>query len=157
MNKEFITLSVIIIALFIAGLNYTSLLHTHMLNLLNGTKTLYLESVEAVEMTIDKHFNQAQMIENLQAQNVQYQQDRLFLESIATEYSELLAANESRMSFRTHVILGRAVSYAKFGERSKVWLEIPDYNPEKMYGLVVEGKSAGIVVERLGKPLALLN
>lgn len=157
MNKEFVTLTIIVVGLFIGAFSYTNLLHKEIIGALNGIKSTYFDAVEHIQNSIDKHFYQASTIEKLKAQLVQYKQDRLLLESIANEYNLLLAANESKLKQRTNIILARAISYAKFGDRNKMWLEIPDFDPNKMYGLVVNGNSAGIVISRLGKPLALLN
>ena len=55
------------------------------------------------------------------------------------------------------VTLARTLSYAKFGDMRKVWLEMPDYNASRVYGLVYDDMAAGIVVASRDQPLALLN
>jgi len=156
-NKEFITLGVIASALFIAAVSYTQPLHGYFINSLNGVKSYYFDTLEAIENTINDRINQTQTIRELKALNVNYQKDHLLLFSIASEYNALMHANNATPVSHTNVHLARAVSYAKFGDRNKMWLEIEDYNASSMYGLVINNKSAGIVIEHLGKPLALLN
>lgn len=157
MNKEFLTLSVIAATLFVAAVSYTNPLHGYFLNSLNGVKSSYFDTIESIENGIDKHFSQAQTIKYLKEKNKQYEKDHLLLESIASEYNALMRANKATIREHTKVHLARAISYAKFGDRNKMWLEIDDYNASSMYGLVINNKSAGIVIEHLGKPLALLN
>ena len=157
MNKEFITLGVIILTAFIGAVSYTQPLHGYFLNSLNGIKSSYFDTIESIENTYDEHFIQASTIKRLKKENVQYKKDHLLLASIAKEYNTLLQLNHSKELIHTKVHLARAISYAKFSDRNKMWLEIDDYNSSSMYGLVINNKSAGIVVDNLGKPMALLN
>lgn len=157
MNKEFLTVFFIATALLVGAIRYTSPLHEYFLDGLNGIKKVYWSAVESIDETIEEHFNQKETIKYLRKELAKYKEDRLLLQSIANRFNMLLADNQSRLKDHTHVQLARAISYAKFGDRNKVWLEMDDFNTSKIYGLVRNEKSAGIVVEKLGKPLALLN
>ncbi len=157
MNKEFLAVFVIVLVLLVGAINYTTPLHDFFLEGLNGIKKSYWEAVESVEETIDEHFSQKKMIQELREELKVYKQDRLLLQSIASELNALLAASKATVNKEVKVRLSRAISYAKFGDRNKVWLDMDDYNRSKMYGLIRNGKSAGIVIEKLSKPLALLN
>ncbi|MDH5464718.1 MAG: rod shape-determining protein MreC [Thiovulaceae bacterium] len=157
MNKEFLTVFVIVLVLLVGAINYSNPLHDFFLEGLNNIKKSYWESVESVEETIDEHFTQQKTIQELREQVEIYKKDRLLLQSIASELNALLAASKAKVNKEVKVRLSRAISYAKFGDRNKVWLDMEDYNTSKMYGLIRNGKTAGIVIEKLSKPLALLN
>lgn len=157
MNKEFVAVFVIALTLLIGAIRYTSPLHEYFLEGLNGIKKVYWNALESVQETVEEHFNQEATIKRLRKEVAKYREDHLLLQSIANRFNALLAANKSRLKDHTHVQLARAISYAKFGDRNKIWLEMDDFNTSKMYGLVRNQKSAGIVIEKLGKPQALLN
>ncbi len=158
MNKEYLTIFFITLALLAGAIRYTDPLHDYFLEGLNGIKSTYWSVVESIEETIDEHVNQQETIIKLRKENEQYKKDHILLQSIAAEFNAVLKENRSHMPMQhTKVQLARAISYAKFGDRNKVWLELDTFKTDKMYGLIREGKSAGIVIEKLGKPLALLN
>jgi rod shape-determining protein MreC len=158
MNKDHVTVFLITLALLAGAIRYTNPLHDYFLEGLNGIKNTYWSIVESVEDTIEEHFNQQDTIIALREANKAYKNDRILLQSIAAELNAVMASNKRRVdSNRTHVQLARAISYAKFGDRNKVWLEMDDFNRSKMYGLIRNGESAGIVIEKLGKAQALLN
>ncbi len=158
MNKDHVTVLLITLALLAGAIRYTNPLHDYFLEGLNGIKNSYWSVVESIEETIDEHFSQQDTIIALREQNKKYEKDHLLLQSIAAELNAIIASNKKRADInRTTVQLARAISYAKFGDRNKVWLDMQDFNKSKMYGLVRNGESAGIVIEKLGKPQALLN
>jgi rod shape-determining protein MreC len=76
---------------------------------------------------------------------------------MATEFNALLAENNASFHYAPEVALVRTLGYASFGDMNKVWLEMDDFNVSRLYGLVYNEKAAGIVTERNGRPLALLN
>jgi rod shape-determining protein MreC len=61
------------------------------------------------------------------------------------------------LSINPKVQLVRSLSYQKFGDLNRVWLDIDDYNASKIYGLTYNELVAGIVVSQNKKPLGLLN
>ena len=158
MNKDHLTVFLITLAFLAGAIRYTDPLHDYFLDGLNGIKSAYWSTVESIDETIDEHFNQQDTIIELRKDNEKYQKDHLLLQSIAAELNSVMLANKSKLDRKKSTIqLARAVSYAKFGDRNKVWLEMDDFNSSKMYGLIRNGESAGIVIEKLGKSLALLN
>lgn len=158
MNKDHLTVFLITLAFLAGAIRYTNPLHDYFLEGLNGIKSAYWSTVESIDETIDEHFNQQETIIKLRRDNEKYQKDHLYLQSIAAELNAIIGAKKSKLDYKkTTVQLARAISYAKFGDRNKIWLEMDDFNNSKMYGLVRNGQSAGIIIEKLNKPLALLN
>lgn len=105
---------------------------------------------------IAQHINQAEQIKNLQAKNEELQEKAALLTAFNYELNDLLADNNSTL-FKPYAKLVRALSYAKIGDSNKIWLDFRDYNSSKVYGLMRNGATAGIVVNDTGRPLALLQ
>jgi len=105
---------------------------------------------------IAQHINQAEQIKNLQAKNEELQERAALLTAFNYELNDLLADNNSTL-FKPYAKLVRALSYAKIGDSNKIWLDFRDYNSSKVYGLMRDGATAGIVINDTGRPLALLQ
>ncbi len=157
MNKELIPTLVLILALFGAALYYFESIQRPFLSLLSFTKSTYLETMESIEYAIDEHFDQQNTIKKLRSGLIQHKKDQLIIRQLMSENSALFHANNS--SFTTHpdVDLVRVLSYAKFGDHRKLWLQMKDFNASKVYGLVYNEVAAGIIVNTHNQPMALLN
>lgn len=158
MKKDHVTVFLITLALLAGAIRYTNPLHDYFLDVLNGIKNSYWSVVQSIDETVDEHFSQQETIITLRKKNKKYEKDHLLLQSIAAEFNAVVASNKRKVDTnRTRVQLARAISYAKFGDRNKIWLDMDNFDETKMYGLIRNGESAGIVIEKLGKPQALLN
>jgi rod shape-determining protein MreC len=157
MNKERLAILLIFLALFGGALYNTTALQGPVLSLLNSIKSGYNDLVTSVEDTIDEHFSQQKTIKGLRRELAKYEESHLILHQVATELNQLFAENNSSFKVLPDVSLVRTVSYAKFGDTNKVWLDMEDFNASKVYGLIHKELVAGIVVARHEKPLALLN
>ena len=66
--------------------------------------------------------------------------------------------DKNSTAYEPRVQLVRALSYVNISDYDKVWLDkFNGYDESKIYGLIYQGKSAGIVVNKDGNPLALLQ
>lgn len=79
------------------------------------------------------------------------------MQQMASEINDLFKANNSGLQTDPKVELVRTISYEKFGDLNRIWIEVNDYNSSKIYGLTYNELVAGIVVPKNGKPLGLLN
>lgn len=157
MNKELFPTLVLIIALFGAALYYFESVQRPFLSLLAFTKETYHETVESIGQTIDEHFAQQETIQELREQLKGYEKNRLTIKQLQAENSALFRANNSTFTTRPDVGLARVLSYSKFGDHRKLWLQMNDFNATKVYGLVYNEIAAGIVVSEHQRPMALLN
>jgi rod shape-determining protein MreC len=157
MNKKLFGFFSIFIALFMGALYYSTTIQTPISSSLNTIKTTYYDTIKFVEDGINKHFFQAKKIAQLEEDLEKYEKNHLVMRQLASEIQDLF--NESNSSFKvnTEIDLVRAISYSKFGDFNKIWLEVNDYNSSKIYGLLYKELVAGIVVAKNDKPLALLN
>ena len=148
----------ILLLLLLAGATYfSSTLQAPILGLLKSINTSWDNLSTAIGNRIDEHFAQQQTIIELRDKVEMYQKSHLVLHEIATEFNTLLAENNASFRYDPRVELARAIAYANFGDTNKLWLQMDDFNASRLYGLVYNEKAAGIVTQRDGKPLALLN
>jgi len=157
MNKHFFNFFIVLIALFIGAIYYNNTFQAPIISSLNFMKTGYNSSIDFIENIIKRHFFQANEIEYLQSQLQQYENNHLVMHQLASEIDDLYNLNHSKLKINAKVELVRVISYAKFGDLRKLWLDFEDYNSSKVYGLTYKEFVAGIVINRNGKPMALLN
>ena len=157
MNKSLLSFFSIFIVLLMGTLYYTNIIQKPFISALNSIKTNYFNSIEFIEKQIDKHFFQAQEIESLQEKLEKYENNHLVMQQLASEINDLYTQNKSTLKLNPNVELVRSISYQKFGDLNKIWLDIKDYNSSKIYGLTHKELVAGIVIPKNGRPLGLLN
>lgn len=116
----------------------------------------YLSIVEGVQNRIEEHFFQQESIRQLRAQNRELEEAALLSVAFASKLNNLLEA-EGTQSYEPELSLVQAVSYANLGNHYRVWIDFDDFNASKIYGLVHQGFTAGIIVSEYGKPLGLLQ
>ena len=157
MNKELLFYFSVVVALVVGALYYNNAIQSPILSSLNSTKSTYHDITESISHTIDQHFFQAEEIETLKTQLRQYENNHLVMQQLASEIHDLYKENKSDLKTSPGVELVRTISYQKFGNLNRVWIEVQDYNKSKIYGLTYKELVAGIVINMHGKPLALLN
>lgn len=157
MNKELLSFFSIFIALFLGALYYTNTIQAPFISALNYIKSNYHNTTEFIEKTINKHTFQAQHIQELEEKLQKYENNHLVMQQLASEINDLFANSNSNFKTDPKVELVRTISYQKFGDLNRIWLEIDDYNSSKIYGLTYKELVAGIVVSENGRALGLLN
>jgi len=157
MNRELVGFLFLAFAIVIGVLKFTNWIQDPFIGALNSVKNFYHESVEGIELSINEHFSQQETIIKLQAENSKYKENNLLAQEFATELNSMFKEHSSDLEISPKVQLVKTLSYAKFGDINRVWLDMKDYNTSKVYGLVSEGVSAGIVTFKHGQPMALLN
>ncbi|WP_345992026.1 rod shape-determining protein MreC [Sulfurimonas sp. HSL-1716] len=157
MNKGLLSFFIIFIALLGGAIYYTNSIQSPFISLSNSIQSAYFNTVESVFNTLDEHFYQQKHIQKLKKQLAEYDNNHLVMQQLSSELNSLY--KESNSSIRTHpkVELVRAISYVKFSDINKLWLEMNDFNSSKIYGLVYKDSVAGIVISKDSKPIALLN
>ena len=157
MNKELLGFFFIFIALFMGALYYTNIIQEPFIHVLNSIKSTYHNTIKYSSDTIDKHFLQAREIEMLKDKLSGYENNHLVMQQLASEVKDLFNMNHSNLESDPRVELVRTISYERFGDLNRLWLDVPDYNASKIYGLIYKELVAGIVIEKGGQALALLN
>ena len=157
MNKKLLPYLFILLALFVGALYYTNTIQSPLLSFLNSIKISFHDLTQSLEDSVQKHFFQAQEIEDLKKKLQKYDDNHLLMQQFASELTDLYKENNSTLTLNPQVELVRTISYEKFANLNRIWLDIPEYNSSKIYGLVYKELVAGIVVPKEGKPLGLLN
>jgi len=124
---------------------------------LNYIKTSYNNGVEFTSHVINKHFFQANEITRLNEELQNYENNHLVMQQLASEIDDLFKENNSMLTTDPKVELVRTISYEKFGNLNRLWIDFKDYNTSKIYGLIYKETVAGIVVPKKNRPLAILN
>jgi len=157
MNKDFVAVFIITSALLVGITKYNNFVRGQFVDFLGSIKSSYWSIYENIDTTISQHFHQKEQIKKLSISLLQYKDDRLLLESIAAELNHIMDEYDTSLVKKQNVALARSLSYVQFGDLNKVWLEMKDYNSSKVHGMLVGGFAAGIVVERYGRAMGLLN
>lgn len=157
MNKELFSYFLVIIALFVGALYYNNILQSPIISSLNYIKTSYHNVTTLIYNKIQKHTFQADKIDELKHQLHKFENNHLVMQQLASEIHDLYSENKSNFKTNPEVLLVRTISYEKFGNFNRLWLDVPEYNSSKIYGLVYKELVAGIVIPYNDKPLALLS
>lgn len=157
MNRELVAYFTILIALVVGALYYNNRVQSPILSSLNYIKSSYHTSVEYLSTSVEKYFFQASQISQLQEDLQAYEKNHLVMQQLASELHDLYDESHSPLSTNPQVSLVRTIAYEKFGNLNRLWIEVPEYNASKIYGLTYKESVAGIVVAQDEKPLALLN
>ena len=157
MNKKFFSFLLILIALFVSALYYSNAIQAPLISLQNQLKINYHNTIEYIEDEFQKYFFQANQITLLHNKLEKYEKNHLVMQQLASEINDLYKENNSSLKTDPKVDLVRTISYEAFGNLNRVWVEIPDYNSSKIYGLTYKETVAGIVIPKNGRALGLLN
>lgn len=157
MNREVLGIFFLFVALFSAALMFSTGLQSPILSLTNTIKSSYHNTTAAIAAGYDEHFAQRDTIIELREKLQLYEESHLLLHQVATELNALFVENNSTFKVNPNVALVRTISYVKFGDINKVWIDTPPFDPSKVYGLVHKENVAGIVVMKDDRPMALLN
>jgi len=157
MNKELFSYLFVIIVLIVGALYYNHTIQSPIISSLNAIKISYHNINQSIKHSFDEHFFQADTIQDLRQDLLKYENNHLVMQELASEIHDLYQENHSPLKINTNVELVRTISYEKFGNFNRLWIEVPDYNSSKIYGLAYKELVAGIVISKNGRPLALLN
>lgn len=126
------------------------------INSTNFVLSLYQDTRDFIIETIDEHFDQADEIRALREQNAELEHSATLLSAFAYKLDTLLSEQNSTR-FNPDVKLVRAISYMNIGDHDKIWIDFDEFDENRIYGLISQCKTAGIVVNKDGNPLALLQ
>uniref|UniRef100_UPI004048ABE4 rod shape-determining protein MreC n=1 Tax=Aliarcobacter sp. TaxID=2321116 RepID=UPI004048ABE4 len=124
----------------------------------NDLKSSYIDKVINITDTIEEHFEQASTIEKLKEENNELKEYKILY---ATTQKQLKAIKD----FIIHIAISeptpkielvKVLSYINYNDFTKVWLDrIPE--DDSISGLIIEDYAAGIVINKDGRSVGLLN
>lgn len=124
----------------------------------NQLKSFYIEKATDITSKVEKHISQVDTIDKLKAENNELKEYKI-LYSNSQKQLENLKESFSNIQFpetKSSVEFVRVLSYIDFSDFSKVWLD-KEYEKDAILGLISDNYAAGIVVNKNGKSIGLLN
>jgi len=155
-KKRFWFLFVIGVILYLS-VNFSPWLRQKVLALPLYVKSHFLQSTDRIKNQFSMLRNQRAKIAELEKKLRESQKSALLSVAFASKLNHLLEENRlKKYDPRLHPVQG--LSYVKLGDFSRMWLDFPDFNRSRIYGLLFMGYAAGIVDTEHGQPIArLLN
>ena len=145
----------------LAGLSYLFKIDELLVNkfaFFNDIKVSYIDKVINISNTIEKHFDQANTIEKLKAENSELKEYKILYATAQSQLNTLkeFLANVDIPENKAKIELVRVLSYINYNDFTKVWLD-KRIEDESIFGLIADNYSAGIVVNKNGRAVGLLN
>ncbi len=147
----------LLVGVFAFALYYSNYIQNPILSIQQNINITYNKITDSVKDAFLEHFFQAEHIEKLEAQLEGYDEIKLQNIALAKELDEMKNQLDSDMKIYPETSLIRAISYQKFGNFNRIWLDIKDYDPTLIYGLCYKNMVAGIVVPKNSRALGVLN
>lgn len=136
------------------SLNFST--KNYLLNFTSLVSNVSYNSFYYVKNLISEHFRQAEEIKTLRKQNLELEKSAQLLTTFATNLNEILKDSNSS-KFLPKVSRIKTLGYQKIGIYDKFYMDFKDFNKSKIYGLINQGNSAGILIQSDEKPLAILQ
>ncbi|MFB1645837.1 rod shape-determining protein MreC [Campylobacter molothri] len=103
-----------------------------------------------------KHFNQAEQIEKLKARNRELEYMAVLTTSFANQLNRILEDKNST-KYLPQVSLTRAISYVRLNDYKRLWLDFARVPTDKNKGLIYQGYTAGIAINKNDRAMAILQ
>lgn len=147
---------IIIIVFVVISLYTGSYIRNSIIGFSTGLIKSYDNALAYVKHKIEDHFNQAAEIQRLREENKELRKSAVLLSTFANELDQILVDKNSS-KYEPNIQLVRTLSYADVSDYNKFWIDFKDFNKSKVYGIIYQGKTAGIVINKDDKPLAILQ
>lgn len=156
MPKNRIVLGSLFIALLFLSFNYSNPFKSQVLNYSNGIKLFFIKQYDRVSGNIQRHFRQKDQIKTLQKEVETLRSPAQLSSVFALKLNQLL--DEANLSlYEPYLQLARIISYEELDNPFRMWIDLPDYDKNRSYGLIHKGFTAGIVYPKFDKALAYLQ
>lgn len=111
---------------------------------------------DAITEFFSKHFDQVDQIEQLKARNQELEYAAVLTTSFANQLNRILEDKNSTR-YLPQVSLVRVISYVKLNDYKRLWLDFAKVSPNKNKGLIHQGYTIGIAINKDGRAMALLQ
>jgi rod shape-determining protein MreC len=162
MNKKYF-IYIIVIAILIVVYFRSENRAEPLLSFTDEVKKVYLSSVgglsnqfNSISFAIDKIYGQAEQYNKLKRTITQLQEYKMLILSASSELNNILSIYQFE-NFNPSLKVVRVISLANFQDPYKLWIDYSDFNRSKVYGLIHKNSIAGILINKNGRALALLN
>jgi rod shape-determining protein MreC len=142
-------------ALFYISINFNPAIREKVLAFPLQIKSYIFHTYDEIKMQIDTFFDQKKKIIHLKKELQACQKTAALSVAFGSKLNHLLEEAGMR-PYNPKLYLARTLSYVKLGDFGTMWLDFPEYDRSKIYGLLYKGYAAGIVDNKDGYPLARL-
>lgn len=97
---------------------------------------------------ISEHFNQANQIQQLKARNKELEDIAVKVTSFANQLNRILE-DQNSTKYLPQVSLTRVISYVQLNDYKKLWLDWSKIPVGKNRGLIYQGYTAGIAINKM--------
>jgi rod shape-determining protein MreC len=145
----------------IAGLSYLfkiDELLVEKFSFINDMKVSYINKIINFSTSVEKHFEQVNTITKLKTENNELKEYKILYETTQNQLNTLkeFLINVDIPDNNPKIELVKVLSYINFDDFTKVWLD-KKINNDSILGLITDNYSAGIVVNKDGRAVGLLN
>jgi rod shape-determining protein MreC len=156
MTKNKILFILIIVFAILVTMKVVPTFRGEVLRFSNGIKLTFIQFIDSIKHTVEIHTKQSQRIEELEKKIKELEPSSLLSATLAIRLNKVL--KETNLNYHHPSLhLVRTLSFERLGDYNALWLDFKDFDPTKIYGLIYKGYTAGIVREKNGSPLALLE
>ncbi|MDX2330977.1 rod shape-determining protein MreC [Campylobacter hepaticus] len=106
--------------------------------------------------SISQHFNQIEQIQKLKIRNKELEDIAVKVTSFANQLNRILE-DQNSTKYLPQVSLTRVISYVQLNDYKKLWLDWNKIPITKNRGLIYQGYTAGIAINKNGRAMALLQ
>ncbi len=152
-NKYFFLF--IILILLIIKYNYNEVVKGPILDTTSMIKTYYINFINSINNVKDAYIAQKNTIVKLKKEVALLKTSAMLSSAFASELNSLLKDKSELYQPKMHIT--RAISYVNLANYNRVWLDFKGLHKDKIFGLLYKGNSAGIVINKNGRALALLQ
>ncbi|MCH9813043.1 MAG: hypothetical protein K0U47_03765, partial [Epsilonproteobacteria bacterium] len=156
MPKNKIVLGLIFTAILFLSFNYLMPIKEQVLQTSNQMKLFFRQNVSQINNEIQRHFNQAQQIQNLQNE-IEILKSPAQLSTVFAKKLNQLLDEANITTFNPNLHLSRVIAYDELDNPLRMWIDYPQYDANHTMGLVHKGFTAGVIYPKLGQPLAHLQ
>lgn len=149
--------TLLLIVVFVVSLQSSQLIQALFMQLTDSVKMLFITTYESADDYIKRHWQQAESITGYQQQVLQCEQRNLELADQLGRQRTMLGGLQGIDAGIAGYHRARTISYVRLGDYYRVWIDYPQFQQEKIYGLIQKDYAAGILLEKNGRPLGLLN
>ena len=124
----------------------------------NDFKISYINKFITISNSVEKHFNQVASIEKLTAENSELKEYKILYTATQKQLDAIkeFLVQVELTQLKPKIELVKVLSYINFNDFTKVWLDkIPQ--DDSILGLITENYAAGILVNKDGRSVGLLN
>ncbi|MCB9096988.1 MAG: rod shape-determining protein MreC [Arcobacter sp.] len=124
----------------------------------NDLKISYINKAISISTSIEKYFNQAETIERLRDENKELKEYKILYSATKKQLDSIkeFLIHVEIPEIRPEIELVKVLSYINFNDFTKVWLDkVPQ--DDRILGLITENSAAGIIVNKNGRSVGLLN